>query len=164
MAVNNIVEEEATPSSRSVAMVEAIDIDTVCGLEIINSTQYPLEMQSFKPIVGHTASGTTGIVVWKIGNLDICLVLMWSIPWSHSRFSNILAIGFKQELPSLSDDAIYKEMYYHDDDAWFKRQSYVPGRTECSPLEITCVKHGFKSRGVMGTGNKVKTKIELSRS
>ena len=155
----------------------------VVGVELSNSTEYYLSSEGYYPAWGYvesppvgvspgkksgfvarktsfTATGTTGVAVWRIGDTSTRLVVMWSAPWNHNHYSNVLAVGFKENTVSLNGN-IYKEMYYGHE-TWFSRRHYM--NNQCCPtvaMEHSLTSGGFKVTGSMGTSHKCEAKVEL---
>ena len=161
------------------SMVHSNQKSVVIGLEVSNATKYFLKSEGFfvawgkvetppvsilpgikEVIIAHksigTATGTTGFAVWKVGDTEIRLVVMWSIPWNHNHHENVLALGFKEGEVKLSNDTYY-EMYYGAQ-TWFKRQGYS---SVAQPVEMTHDNKEFLVQGNMGTDSKCKAKVEF---
>lgn len=163
------------------SMVQSVDQSVVCGIELSNVTKYILETEGYYAAWGHvktppvsvspgikeamvackgknTLSGTTGVAVWKIVGTNTRLVIMWSIPWSHNRHSNMLAVGFQEGEVNLENEQ-YREMYY-EEETWFQRQGYTKDGS-CRPVEVSHKNKHFKIRGTMGTDYKCEVKVEF---
>lgn len=69
---------------------------------------------------GHTATGSSGIVSWKVAGQDLTVIVFWSVPYS-GQDCNSLGLGIYKGLsanePSWDNryDYIYDLYYYHDD-------------------------------------------------
>ena len=163
------------------SMVMEVNRSVVCGIELSNVTMHFLKTEGYFAAWGNiktppasvspgvkeamvaykstsTPTGTTGFAVWKIGDTDIRLVIMWSIPWFRTAYGNVLAVGFKEGEVKLEND-LYREMYF-EDQTWFQRRRYAKDG-DCRPVEIFCKNEKFKSQGMMGTDDKCEVKVEL---
>lgn len=162
-------------------MVERTDRTVACGVEISNSTMYLLEAEGYYSSWGYvndpppsvnpgkkeafvgfknrsTTTGTTGVAVWKVGNTDTRLLVMWSIPWNHNHHSNVLALGLKEGKVKLKNKT-YREMYY-DSEPWFYRKEFFNDK-HCTPVKITHKSHQFRVQGNMGTTHKTRAIVEF---
>lgn len=162
-------------------MVQGIERTVVCGVEISNSTRYFLKTEGYYTIWGYvdippvsvspglkeafvgyknslTTTGTTGVAVWKVGDTNTRLLVMWSIPWNHNHHSNVLALGFQEGRVHL-DNETYYEMYY-DCEPWFCRRSFV-NATHCTPVDIMHVKRSCRVQGSMGTTHKTQAMVNF---
>lgn len=108
----------------------------------------------------HTAAAATGAIatiVWRIGFESAQkLAIMFSVPYNHNWFENVLAIGLTTEaLPQKY--ALYDQMYYGNNKKFFARKGYYHDTT---PIKVVG-SHGFSVTGSMGTSHKPKIQIIL---
>ena len=174
------VEAGASVEGSVASMVQAVDRSVVCGIELSNATKYFLKAEGYFPAWGQvktppvsaspgmkeaiiaqktfgTTTGTTGVVVWKVGDTSTRLVIMWSIPWNHNHHDNVLAVGFKEGEVKLENE-LYREMYY-EKETWFQRHEYSKDGS-CQPVEIIHKTKCFKIHGTMGTDHKCEVRVE----
>ena len=154
-------------------LVESDDRVIAVGISVSNATKHALTTEGYYTAWGHmkkppssiapgttqsmvarkseiTWTGSCGVAVWKIGDTEKRLVVLWSDPW-WTR--NTLAVGIKEgKVMPENIDKIYSEMYYNEE-TWFSRQGYV--KSEYSPpVEKIDNSKQFKVQGTMGTENK----------
>ena len=91
-------------------------------------------------------AGTTGVAAWKIKGIHTRLIVMWSIPWCHAIYSNVLAVGLTTTKASLDND-LYK-MMYNESNSWFQKAKYKKGN-KCESVRFAT--ENFKVTGIMGT-------------
>ena len=116
---------------------------------------------------GQLASGTTGVVAWKIAahSTDaaeaVKLVVLWSAPYNFDHYANYLAIGFKDSSYVVDFDS-YHDMYYDKLDdpksAWFTRREFHYDYNK-RIIERRCGR--FLATGDMGTAHDCAVKIVL---
>jgi len=155
---------------------------TICGIKIINSTKdTQLKAVTYIPFWGHMsttlsdvepsdstavicvkresiATGTSGIAVWKIGSILTApyLVVMWSIPWNHFIYNNVLAVGIRDSPPTLNKH-LFDEMYSKEGD-WFKRGKYGKG-IPCAVVRIEA--RNFAVTASMTTEDRAEASVEV---
>ena len=180
-AIASAVTTGASVAGTVASMVQTVNRSVVCGIELSNSTKYFLEFEGYFASWGHvktpsfsvspgkkeamiaykskySTTGTTGVAVWKVGDTDTRVIIMWSIPWNHNHHNNVLAVGFK-EGKIILENKHYREMYY-EKESWFRRQEYTKD-IMCQSVEMSHKNMTFKVQGTMGTGDKCEVKVEF---
>ena len=174
----------AVPAGISIAervfsLVDSSSLSVVARVEVSNNTKFALSADGYytawgqiqqhpvsihpsktEAIIGQkttlSTAGTTGVAAWKIGDTHKRLIVMWSVPWSHAVYSNVLAVGLTESKARL-DNQLYNTMY-HENKPWFQRTEYTKGK-KC--LSVTHITGEFKVTGSMGTTCKTVVNVSL---
>ena len=166
------------------SMVDSSSLTVVAGIEVSNSTEYtfladgyytawgqiqqhPVHVDPGKKeaVIGQkttlSIAGTTGVAAWKVGDTHNRLIVMWSVPWSHAFYSNVLAVGLTKSKARL-DNQLYK-MMYNESKPWFKRAEYTEVK-KFQTLSVTDATGDFKVTGSMGTTCKTVVSVILEKN
>ena len=116
---------------------------------------------------GILASGTTGVVAWKIAehterpSEEIKFVVLWSAPYNFDHYANYLAIGFRESSYLVNFDS-YHDMYYDKLDdpksKWFTRREFYHDYGKMK-IERRCGR--FLATGDMGTAHECDVSVVL---
>ena len=104
-----------------------------------------------------TWTGSCGVAVWRIGETQKRLVIMWGVPWWAS---NTLSIGITEGKVEPGKE-VYDEMYCEEDgDTWFKCQAYA--KDQYAPPVVKKDKSiKYMVQGTMGTEGKCTATVQL---
>jgi len=104
----------------------------------------------------NTATGCGGVLVWKIGNTNKVVFVMYSMPYSFDFYSNTLAVGISDYttgpdgnnvLPGdQNNDILFNKMYSGSGN--FSRNEYYYGTKG-----VEFKQDGFRIQGSMGTSH-----------
>ena len=72
-------------------------------------------------------TGVSGSVVWVLGNSDVCITLMWSIPYNLKLFNSYFSVGvFPLEAANITSTFLahwYTQMINYPRGTYFERKS-----------------------------------------
>ncbi|GAU89061.1 hypothetical protein RvY_01656-2 [Ramazzottius varieornatus] len=107
------------PMVQPITFVDAGKIQLQAG-DIQAGTREVMSMHK----TDHTATGSCGVVSWKLDGLGKRIVLMWSAPYSFDFHANWLAIGtMEDQYANLISPQTFNEMY-KGTESWFRRKEF----------------------------------------